>query len=452
MNKLVTLINWVNDTDPAINDTHLNQMDSELDAIDDRVIAMETDVITQAENAEAWAVGERGGQPVGNTDPTYHNNSKHYADEAANSASDAANSETNAGLSETAAAGSASDAEADALKSEGFAVGEQNGVPVSSGSPYFENNAKFYAQQAGSTALSALSDVSISSPQNGQTLKYNSVSQKWENGSGGGSTAADISIDTTNTSIPNTCTDVQDFLEWAYPPSVTVTLTLNGAKEDSITIKDSNDQTVGSCIFASGQTSGTCTIDVPVGGGSYKFISSVAKDTTLGTSDYEKTVTLSDQATQIVNVYPDNVMYWYGNFVNAEMGTRIDNQFSVTLNESHGITLNTNSISCVHVAGYQNVIVSNNTFDFSALTNVKTICSQSSAVTHNLTLDASTTRTNEPLTGGQRITQPSTAITQSLVSMPITGTDLTGSKYAMVEMYSDGTGTRTFDIWALWFE
>lgn len=39
-------------------------------------------------------------------------------------------------------------AEADALKSEGFAVGEQNGVPVGPGSPYYENNAKYYAEEA----------------------------------------------------------------------------------------------------------------------------------------------------------------------------------------------------------------------------------------------------------------------------------------------------------------
>lgn len=39
-------------------------------------------------------------------------------------------------------------AEADALKSEGYAVGEQNGVPVGPGSPYYENNAKHYAEEA----------------------------------------------------------------------------------------------------------------------------------------------------------------------------------------------------------------------------------------------------------------------------------------------------------------
>lgn len=36
----------------------------------------------QMENAEAWAVGERNGVPVGPTDPTYHNNAKYYSDHA----------------------------------------------------------------------------------------------------------------------------------------------------------------------------------------------------------------------------------------------------------------------------------------------------------------------------------------------------------------------------------
>lgn len=33
-----------------------------------------------------------------------------------------------------------------ALVSEGYAIGEQNGVPVTSGSPYYENNAKYWAE------------------------------------------------------------------------------------------------------------------------------------------------------------------------------------------------------------------------------------------------------------------------------------------------------------------
>ena len=40
------------------------------------------------------------------------------------------------------------DASSMALKSEGFAVGEQSGEPVTSESPYYNNNAKYYAEQA----------------------------------------------------------------------------------------------------------------------------------------------------------------------------------------------------------------------------------------------------------------------------------------------------------------
>lgn len=75
----------------------------------------------------------------------------------------------------------ATNANADSLEAEGFAVGEQNGVPVTSGSPYFENNAKYYAQQSGGKALAALTDVQLSSPTNGQALVYDANSGKWVN-------------------------------------------------------------------------------------------------------------------------------------------------------------------------------------------------------------------------------------------------------------------------------
>ena len=38
------------------------------------------------------------------------------------------------------------DGSAYALISEGYAIGEQNGVPVTSDSPYYENNAKYWAE------------------------------------------------------------------------------------------------------------------------------------------------------------------------------------------------------------------------------------------------------------------------------------------------------------------
>lgn len=124
--------------------------------------------------------------------------------------------------------------------------------------------------------------------------------------------AGKIDVDTTNTNLPGTVTDVQKYIEYMHPAAITVTLTINGAKEDSITIYDSDDVQVGSCVFASDQTSGSCQINVPVGGGSYKFVSSVAKDILTGSSDFEKTISLTDAAAQTVNVMPDN-MYWNGN-------------------------------------------------------------------------------------------------------------------------------------------
>lgn len=64
----------------------------------------------------------------------------------------ASQSESNAHGSELAAGGSASSAETSALKSEGYAVGKQNGTPVESGSPYYKNNAAYYAAYANEKA------------------------------------------------------------------------------------------------------------------------------------------------------------------------------------------------------------------------------------------------------------------------------------------------------------
>ena len=44
--------------------------------------ASESAAATSESNAEAWAVGQRGGTDVPSTDPTYENNSKYYAEQA----------------------------------------------------------------------------------------------------------------------------------------------------------------------------------------------------------------------------------------------------------------------------------------------------------------------------------------------------------------------------------
>ena len=53
------------------------------------------------------------------------------------------------------AGGSATDAAADALKAEGYAVGKQNGTAVTSGSPYYHNSAEYYKDQAEAAAQEA---------------------------------------------------------------------------------------------------------------------------------------------------------------------------------------------------------------------------------------------------------------------------------------------------------
>ena len=90
-----------------------------------------TDADASALEAEGFAVGEQNGTPVASGSPYYENNAKYYAGETQQDKEDA---DTFKAAAQTAA-----------LKSEGWAVGEQNGTPVASGSPYYENNAKYFA-------------------------------------------------------------------------------------------------------------------------------------------------------------------------------------------------------------------------------------------------------------------------------------------------------------------
>ena len=77
--------------------------------------------------AEAWAVGERAGVPVGETDQTYHNNAKYYA---------------------TAAGDEADDAEA-------WANGTRNGTEIGSSDEAYHKNAKYYRDMSQADANTA---------------------------------------------------------------------------------------------------------------------------------------------------------------------------------------------------------------------------------------------------------------------------------------------------------
>ena len=105
MNKLYDLITFHNGTTPDLNEDNMNAMSQALDDIDDRVVSLGgavlevipdlEDMLSNAEeleqyrndaveaegNAEAYAVGTRGGDPVGPSDPAYHNNAKYYSEQ-----------------------------------------------------------------------------------------------------------------------------------------------------------------------------------------------------------------------------------------------------------------------------------------------------------------------------------------------------------------------------------
>lgn len=307
MNKCHTTITWANDQTPAINDTHLNQYDGELDTLDDRIITLDTTKAAQSDLLLAFkdvsinsSTGVITFTLFNNTtktidtllekiainfdyddDPTsphYQNliieledgtykyidmsaliteyefvNSSTVAFTVANDGSVSASvidgSITSSKL-DPAFAVVIADAETNGLRSEGFAVGEQNGVPVTSGSPYFENNAKWYKEQAAAIAqqqLGGLSDVTLTTPSDGQVLTYDSNSGDWINADASKGmlphvvitteagatvtlTKGGTTITATETSTGIFETDVDDYGTWTITVSdgnVTVTDTIS---------------------------------------------------------------------------------------------------------------------------------------------------------------------------------------------------------------------------------
>ena len=206
MNKCHQTINWHNDEPPAINETRLNQYDGELDTLDDRIISLDTTKATQSEllsclsnvtfntttgvftftwkngstatfdlNIEkipvSFSMSSEGIITMRTADGTEYtcdvssliktynfNNSSTIGitvTNTGNTFSVVANvldgSITNAKLNPEVMStiqGYDNSAAASALKSEGYAVGTQDGTAVTSGSPYYENNSKHYSEVA----------------------------------------------------------------------------------------------------------------------------------------------------------------------------------------------------------------------------------------------------------------------------------------------------------------
>lgn len=171
-------LNFKMKVEPSPVNEEVDMSESELPVI----IAQATE---QMLTAEAYARGTRYGVPVTEGQAGYHDNSKFWKEQTQQYATQAETAKNNAANSASAAAGSAStasnkatEATNQALKSEGHAVGKQNGIPVGSSSPYYHNNAEYYAQQANASADRAES-YSIHTPYigpNGNWWVWNSSS------------------------------------------------------------------------------------------------------------------------------------------------------------------------------------------------------------------------------------------------------------------------------------
>lgn len=177
MNKLYNRIDWENNTTPALNEDNLNDMSKAIDDIDDRVVELGGGLLDTLPTLQNLATNAT--QII--------NDTQGYATAADNSADAAALSENNA--------------EDSAEDSEAWAVGERNGVPVTSGDPTYQNNAKYWASQSGTSTLSSMADVTITTPADGQILEYDSVSSKWINANASGSSASNVSYDPTTSGL-----------------------------------------------------------------------------------------------------------------------------------------------------------------------------------------------------------------------------------------------------------
>lgn len=115
----------------------------------------------------------------------------------------------------------------DSLIAEGFAVGQQRGQDVPSTSPYYHNNAKYYSELTDPTALRNMSDVDVDGIQNGQILKWNATTQKFENAD---ESDSGVVIDDTTTALDKVWSSSKTNTEIATVASAVAT------KEDAPTI------------------------------------------------------------------------------------------------------------------------------------------------------------------------------------------------------------------------
>ena len=251
----------------------------------------------------------------------------------------------------------------------------------------------------GSSSLSDLNDVNITTPSGGDILIYDDTSNKWINSQGSS--------------------------------EVTVTLTINGAKEDSITIYDSNNTIISTCIFLSGETSGICTITIPKGYTlQYTFTSLI--------TNYSKTTNISDAPSQTVNVYPDNYLFWHGNNIGKFKAYASPNFGSAS------ISINTSAILLTYTGGGSGSIITTNKIDLSSINTITFVGTWSNANYYGVSILNSGNPTEQYIHSDA---VKSNFYQQSLV---LNVSDKTGSYYIACSCENSPSKTTTFNCTAIY--
>ena len=218
MNKLYTLITWNNGTTPALNEDNLNAMSQALDGIDDRVVELGGDVLevvpyiqsylSQAEDlVEALYTISQNPPYIGANGNWYvwDANTQEFVD----SGVDASISVT---LAEVVMINTEDDpyvtntgTPTDPIFHLYIPRGETGigivGISKTSSSglvdtytiTYTDGNTSTFTVTNGAGMLINLEDVNITSPSDGQVLKYDNTSHKWVNGTGGGGGSSTLS-------------------------------------------------------------------------------------------------------------------------------------------------------------------------------------------------------------------------------------------------------------------
>lgn len=189
------------------------------------IIALATE---QMERAEAAAISAANSAMVSGSSMRIAGN---YAASAEESAVTSGSAMRIAGQSAENAQASATSANADALKSEGHAVGQQNGVDVSSDSPYYHNNAKYFKERAESAAAGGVNAGTIATAETTTTVTHAySIGDQFVYNGVLYTATAPIAIGDTIT--PNTnCTEsasITDQIDEKQPVILASTLTIGG--------------------------------------------------------------------------------------------------------------------------------------------------------------------------------------------------------------------------------